>query len=76
MKKNALQLPLQTFTLVVGFMVWVILSGLISYIKKDITLTTNQLTLVTAVPVILGSVLRVPDWVLDEPIWSKNSKFN
>ena len=60
MKKNALQLPLQTITLVVGFMIWVILSGLISYIKKDISLTANQLTLVTAVPVILGSVLRVP----------------
>lgn len=60
MKKSSLQLPVQTFTLVVGFMVWVILSGLISYIKKDIALTANQLTLVTAVPVILGSVLRVP----------------
>ena len=60
MKNNSLQLLLQTFTLVVGFMVWVILSCLISYIKQDITLTANQLTLVTAVPVILGSILRVP----------------
>ncbi|WP_428908575.1 MFS transporter [Niallia sp. Krafla_26] len=60
MNKKALQLPVQTITLVVGFMVWVILSGLISYIKTDIELTGNQLTLVTAVPVILGSILRVP----------------
>ena len=60
MKTRAMQLPLQTITLIVGFMVWVILSGLISYIKEDISLTANQLTFVTAVPVILGSILRVP----------------
>ncbi len=58
--KKTLQLPLQTFSLIIGFMVWVILSGLIPFIKEDITLTANQLTLVTAVPVVLGSILRVP----------------
>lgn len=58
--KKTLQLPLQTFSLIVGFMVWVILSGLIPFIKEDISLTANQLTLVTAVPVVLGSLLRVP----------------
>ncbi len=60
MNKKAIQLPVQTLTLVVGFMVWVILSGLIPYIKEDILLTANQLTLVTAIPVVLGSILRVP----------------
>lgn len=60
MNKKAMQLPLQAFTLVVGFMVWVILSGLMPFIKEDITLTPNQLSLITAVPVILGSLLRVP----------------
>lgn len=58
--KKVLQLPLQTFSLIVGFMVWVILSSLIPFIKEDISLTANQLTLVTAIPVVLGSVLRVP----------------
>ena len=47
MNKKAIQLPVQTITLVIGFMVWVILSGLIPYIKEDIVLTANQLTLVT-----------------------------
>ena len=60
MNKKGIQLPVQTITLVVGFMVWVILSGLIPYIKEDIVLTANQLTLVTAIPVVLGSILRVP----------------
>ncbi|MFD1038993.1 MFS transporter [Virgibacillus byunsanensis] len=54
------QLPLQTLSLVVGFMVWVILSSLMPYIKKDIALTAGQISWVTAVPVILGSILRVP----------------
>ncbi|WP_073202606.1 nitrate/nitrite transporter [Gracilibacillus kekensis] len=54
------QLPLQTLSLVVGFMVWVLLSSLMSFIKQDISLTAGQISLITAVPVILGSVLRVP----------------
>ena len=58
--KKALQLPLQTFSLIIGFMVWVILSSLIPFIKENISLTANQLTLVTAIPVVLGSILRVP----------------
>ncbi|SER64375.1 MFS transporter, NNP family, nitrate/nitrite transporter [Gracilibacillus ureilyticus] len=54
------QLPLQTMSLVTGFMVWVLLSSLMSYIKQDIELTAGQISLITAVPVILGSILRVP----------------
>ncbi|WP_102347268.1 nitrate/nitrite transporter [Bacillus sp. Marseille-P3661] len=54
-----LQLPLQTLSLIVGFMVWVIISSLLSFIKEDIQLTAGQISLVTAVPVILGSILRV-----------------
>ncbi|WP_058306160.1 nitrate/nitrite transporter [Gracilibacillus massiliensis] len=57
---KGLQLPLQTLSLVVGFMVWVILSSLMSFIKQDIILTAGQISLITAIPVILGSVLRVP----------------
>lgn len=54
------QLPLQTADLIAGFMVWVILSSLLPYIKQDIPIPTNQIALVTAIPVVLGSVLRVP----------------
>lgn len=59
-KVEKLQLPLQTLSLVVGFMVWVLLSSLMSFIKEDITLTAGQISIITAVPVILGSILRVP----------------
>ncbi|GAE92310.1 nitrate/nitrite transporter [Gracilibacillus boraciitolerans JCM 21714] len=55
-----LQLPLQTLSLLVGFMVWVILSSLMSFIKLDISLTVGQISFITAVPVILGSILRIP----------------
>ncbi|WP_449538789.1 nitrate/nitrite transporter [Ferdinandcohnia sp. Marseille-Q9671] len=59
MKAQKWQLPLQTSSLVVGFMVWVILSSLMSSIKEDIPLTANETAMVTAVPVILGSLLRI-----------------
>jgi len=55
-----LQLPLQTLNLTVGFMVWVIISSLLPFIVEDISIPPNQLAFVTALPVILGSVLRIP----------------
>lgn len=59
MKTEKLQLPLQTSSLIVGFMVWVIISSLMPHIRTDIALTPGQVSLVTAVPVILGSLLRI-----------------
>ena len=55
-----LQLPLQTLNLTVGFMIWVILSSLLPFIKEDINIPPEQLAWVTAIPVVLGSILRVP----------------
>ncbi|MBM7605554.1 NNP family nitrate/nitrite transporter-like MFS transporter [Metabacillus crassostreae] len=55
-----LQLPLQTLNLVLGFMVWVIISSLLPFIKEDIPIAPEQLAWVTAIPVILGSILRIP----------------
>ncbi|WP_088006794.1 nitrate/nitrite transporter [Indiicoccus explosivorum] len=55
-----MQLPLQTANLVVGFMVWVIISALMPFIREDISIPAERLALITAVPVILGSVLRIP----------------
>lgn len=43
----------------VGFMVWVLISSLMPNIKKNITLSDNEVALVTAVPVILGSLMRI-----------------
>src|SRR6478672_9419217 len=54
------QLPLQTLNLTVGFMIWVILSSLLPFIKEDIHIPAGQLAWVTAIPVVLGSILRVP----------------
>ncbi|MCM3568900.1 nitrate/nitrite transporter [Neobacillus mesonae] len=60
MKQGSRQLIVQTTSLVVGFMVWVIISSLMTYIKEDIHLSETQISWATAVPVILGSLLRVP----------------
>lgn len=58
--KSKIQLPLQTSNLVVGFMVWVMISALIPFITEDIRVPQEGLALVTALPVILGSILRIP----------------
>lgn len=55
-----LQLPLQTANLVVGFMVWVLISSLLPFIREDIAIPAEKLAIVTAVPVVLGSILRIP----------------
>lgn len=55
-----IQLPLQTISLVLGFSVWVILSSLMPFIKETIKLTPSQLTMVTAIPILFGSIMRVP----------------
>jgi len=44
----------------VGFMVWVLISSLLPFIKEDISIAPERLAIVTAVPIILGSVLRIP----------------
>ena len=54
------QLPLQTANLVVGFMVWVLISSLLPFIREDIAIPAEKLAMVTAVPIVLGSVLRIP----------------
>lgn len=58
--KAKFQLPLQTVSLVLGFMVWVILSSLMPFIKEDIALSSSQLAWVTAIPILFGSVMRIP----------------
>ncbi|MCK6259070.1 MFS transporter [Fictibacillus sp. KIGAM418] len=55
-----IQLPLQTVNLIAGFMVWVLISSLLPFMKEDISIPADQLAWVTAIPVILGSLLRIP----------------
>lgn len=54
------QLPLQTFSLMAGFMVWSILAPLMPYITQDISVEEGQKAIILANPVILGSILRIP----------------
>ncbi|MFS0916723.1 MFS transporter [Brevibacillus sp. 179-C 1.1 NHS] len=54
------QLPLQTLSLTVGFMVWVILSSLMPFIKETVPMSASEVAWVTAIPVLLGSLLRIP----------------
>ncbi|GKV69039.1 MFS transporter [Sporosarcina sp. NCCP-2716] len=54
------QLPLQTANLVVGFMVWVLISSLLPFIREDVAIPASRVAIITAVPVVLGSVLRIP----------------
>ncbi|WNS73564.1 MFS transporter [Bacillus sp. DTU_2020_1000418_1_SI_GHA_SEK_038] len=60
MQSKGFQLTLQTGSLVAGFLVWVILSSLMPFIKADIPLSENEIAWVAAAPVILGSLLRIP----------------
>lgn len=55
-----IQLPLQTMNLVVGFAVWVIISSLLPFMREDINIPQSQIAIITAIPVVLGSILRIP----------------
>src|SRR5690625_493799 len=55
-----IQLPLQTSNLIIGFMVWVLISSLLPFIREDIAIAPERVAIVTAIPVVLGSVLRIP----------------
>ncbi|WP_440857269.1 nitrate/nitrite transporter [Staphylococcus shinii] len=54
------QLTLQSLSLVVGFMAWSIIAPLMPFISQDVHITSSQLSIILAIPVILGSILRVP----------------
>ena len=69
--KGGFQLTLQTLSLVVGFMAWSIISPLMPYISQDIKINTGQLSIILAIPVILGSILRVPFGYLTNIIGAK-----
>src|SRR5699024_3939599 len=40
--------------------VWVLISSLLPFIREDISIAAEHVAIVTAVPVVLGSVLRIP----------------
>ncbi|PTI46148.1 MFS transporter [Staphylococcus xylosus] len=65
------QLTLQSLSLVVGFMAWSIIAPLMPFISRDVHITSSQLSIILAIPVILGSILRVPFGYLTNIIGAK-----
>lgn len=71
MKKGVSQLTLQTLSLVAGFMAWSIISPLMPFISQDVDISPGQIFVILAIPVILGSVLRVPFGYLTNIVGAK-----
>ena len=71
MKKGVSQLTLQTLSLVAGFMGWSIISPLMPFISQDVDISPGQISVILAIPVILGSVLRVPFGYLTNIVGAK-----
>ncbi|MDA3098763.1 MFS transporter, partial [Staphylococcus pseudintermedius] len=69
--KGGVQLALQTLSLVAGFMAWSIIAPLIPFISQDIKISSGQLSIILAIPVILGSDLRVPFGYLTNIVGAK-----
>lgn len=57
---SRVQLPLQTLSLVAGFMAWTIIAPLMPFMSQEFTIPESQKAIILAIPVILGSVLRIP----------------
>ncbi|MGW7812959.1 nitrate/nitrite transporter [Staphylococcus xylosus] len=68
---GSFQLTLQSLSLVVGFMAWSIIAPLMPFISQDVHITSSQLSIILAIPVILGSILRVPLGYLTNIIGAK-----
>ncbi|GAA3734239.1 nitrate/nitrite transporter [Salinicoccus jeotgali] len=70
-KMGKKQLILHTFSLLAGFMVWTLLAPLFPEIVEDIPEAAAQQSLIVALPVILGSVLRIPFGILANKIGAR-----
>lgn len=75
MKKGVSQLTLQTLSLIAGFMAWSIISPLMPFISQDVDISPGQISVILAIPVILGSVLRVPFGYLTNIVGAKGVFF-
>ena len=71
MKKGVSQLTLQTLSLVACFMAWSIISPLMPFISQDVDISPGQISVILSIPVILGSVLRVPFGYLTNIVGAK-----
>lgn len=65
------QLLLQTFSLLVGFMVWTLLAPLFPEIVQDIPEAAAHQALIVALPTVLGSLLRIPFSIMTNKIGAR-----
>ena len=70
------QLPLQTLNLTVGFMIWVILSSLLPFIKEDIHIPAGQLAWVTGTSGGTRIHTACTHWLLYESLRSKKDFYD
>jgi NNP family nitrate/nitrite transporter-like MFS transporter len=66
MTGNGRQLALATIAFTVTFYGWALLGPLGPDLQDDLGLTDNELSIAVAVPVLLGSIMRIPMGVLAE----------
>lgn len=59
-------LLLATFGMALSFMIWTVLSPIANEIEKMYNLSATETSILVAVPVILGSIMRIPLGILTE----------
>ncbi len=70
--KQKSALVLATLAFAVSFAIWGLLAGLMPSLKKELHLTASQASLLVAVPVILGSLGRIPAGLLADRYGGKS----
>ncbi|MFS0864230.1 MFS transporter [Fredinandcohnia sp. 179-A 10B2 NHS] len=66
MNKQKLVLPITTFGMAFAFAVWSVISPLASTFQELYGLTSTQKSILVAIPVLLGSVMRIPLGILTD----------
>jgi NNP family nitrate/nitrite transporter-like MFS transporter len=66
-------LLLGTLAFTVSFAIWGLLSGLMPILKKDLALSASQASLLLAIPVVLGSLGRIPAGLLADRFGGKKA---
>ncbi|MCH1625863.1 MFS transporter [Ferdinandcohnia quinoae] len=66
MNKQKLVLPVTTIAMTFAFTVWAVLSPLASTFQEMYHLTSTQKSILVAIPVLLGSIMRIPLGILTD----------
>ncbi|MCL9969205.1 NarK/NasA family nitrate transporter [Anoxybacillus kestanbolensis] len=66
MNKQKALLPITTFAMAFSFAVWAVFSPLASTFQQMYGLTSTQKSILVAIPVLLGSIMRIPLGILTD----------